>query len=174
MLKSGCYDNVYQVPGAIQQFIGKCVVGGRVMTANNKQYHVSKKIADFDACSVYPRAMYFMLGFSMGLPKISKNTSYEFLKQQDGYFARIKIIKLNKHLGFPLTSRISEESGLRDSTNDMDNEISYIDKVGLEDLITSQGAEFEFIDGYYYNEGRNNKINQVIKYFFTILEVLKR
>ena len=32
MLKSGCYDNVYQVSGVIQQFITKCVVGGRVMT----------------------------------------------------------------------------------------------------------------------------------------------
>ena len=32
MLKPGCYDNVYQVSGVIQQFISKCVVGGRVMT----------------------------------------------------------------------------------------------------------------------------------------------
>ena len=60
MLKSGCYDNVYQVSGVIQQFISKCVVGGRVMTASNKQYHVKQKIADFDACSLYPSAMYFM------------------------------------------------------------------------------------------------------------------
>ena len=44
----------------------------------------------------------------------------------------------------------------------MDNEIIYIDKVGLEDLITFHDAEFEIIDGYYFNEGRNNKINNVI------------
>ena len=44
MLKSGCYDNVYQVSGAIQQFIYKCVVGGRVMTNSNKQYQVKKKL----------------------------------------------------------------------------------------------------------------------------------
>ena len=43
MLKSGCYGNVYQVSGAIQQFISKCVVGGRVMTNSNKQYHVKKE-----------------------------------------------------------------------------------------------------------------------------------
>ena len=35
MSNTGCYDNVYQVSGVIQQFITKCVVGGRVMTANN-------------------------------------------------------------------------------------------------------------------------------------------
>ena len=42
MLKSGCQDNVYQISGVIQQYITKCVVGGRVMTANNKEYHVKK------------------------------------------------------------------------------------------------------------------------------------
>ena len=40
MLKPGCYDDVYQVSGAIQQFITKCAAGGRVMTNSNKQYHV--------------------------------------------------------------------------------------------------------------------------------------
>ena len=44
----------------------------------------------------------------------------------------------------------------------MDNGIIYTDKVGLEDLITFHDAEFEIIDGYYFNEGRNNNINQVI------------
>ena len=70
ILKNGCYDNVYQVSGVIQQFISKFVVGGRVMTANNKQHHVKTKIADVDYCSLYPSAMYCMLGFLMGLPKI--------------------------------------------------------------------------------------------------------
>ena len=40
MLKSGCYDTVYQISGVIHQFITRCVVGGRVMTNSNKQYHV--------------------------------------------------------------------------------------------------------------------------------------
>ena len=44
MLKSCCYDNVYQISGVTQQFITKCVVGGRVMTNPNKQYHVKKKL----------------------------------------------------------------------------------------------------------------------------------
>ena len=113
MLKSGCYDNVYQVSGVLQQYISKCVVGGRVMTANNKQYHVKKKIADFDACSLYPSAMHYMDGFLEDKPKVLSDKTYEFLKQQDGYFVRIKIIKLNKHLGFPLTSKLKEDSGVR-------------------------------------------------------------
>ena len=39
----------------------------------------------------------------------------------------------------------------------MGNELIFIG------LITFQGAEFEITDGYYFNEGGNNKINQVIK-----------
>ena len=49
-VETRCYDNVYQISGVIHQFITKCVVGGRVMTNPNKQYHVKQKTADFDAC----------------------------------------------------------------------------------------------------------------------------
>ena len=45
----------------------------------------------------------------------------------------------------------------------MDNGIVYIDKVGLEEIVTYREAEFEIIDGSYYNEGRNNTINNVIQ-----------
>ena len=149
MLKSGCYDNVYQISWAIQQFITKCVVGGRVMTNSNKPYHVKKKTADFDACSLYPSATYFMEGFLEGLPNALSDTSYEFLKQQDVYFVRIKIIKLNTHLDFPLTLKLNEESCVRDFINEMDNGTIYIDKVGLEEIIEYHKAEFEIIGGYY-------------------------
>ena len=44
----------------------------------------------------------------------------------------------------------------------MSNEIIYVDKVGLEGLITFHEAEFEILDGYYFNEGRNNTINHFI------------
>ena len=112
VLKSGCYYNVYQVSGAIQQFISRCVVGGRVMTNSNRQCHVKKKIADFEACSLYPSAMHYMGGFLEDKPKVKFDKSYEFLKQQDGYFVRIKILKLNKHLGFRLTSKVNEDRGV--------------------------------------------------------------
>ena len=32
MLFTGCYGNVYQISGVLQQFISRCVVGGRTMT----------------------------------------------------------------------------------------------------------------------------------------------
>ena len=53
-------------------------------------------------------------------------------------------------------------------TNDMVNEVVFIDKVGLEDAIKYQDIKYEIIDGYYFDEGRNNKINKVIKHLFDI------
>ena len=44
---------------------------------------------------------------------------------------------------FPLTSKINED-GVRDVINDMENEISYIDEVGLE-IIEFHIAEFELL-----------------------------
>ena len=174
MLKSGCYDNVYQTRSVIQQFISRCVVGGRVMTNSDKQYHAKRKIADFDACSLYPSAMQFMDGLLEDKPKVLYDKSYEFLKQQDGYFVRTKIIKLNKHLDSPLTPEINEESGVRDFINEMDNGIIYIDKAGLEEIITYHEAGFEIIDGYYYDQGRNNTINHVIEDLYNLRLKLKQ
>ena len=72
-----------------------------------------------------------MAGLLTGLPKVISDSSYEFLKQQDGYFVRIKIIKLNKHFYFPLASKLNEERGVSEFINELDNEMIYIDKVGL-------------------------------------------
>ena len=42
MLKSGCYDSVFQTSGVLQQFISRYFVGDRVMTNSNKMYHVKR------------------------------------------------------------------------------------------------------------------------------------
>ena len=43
------------------------------------------------------------------------------------------MIKLNRHLDFPLTSKLNEDDDVRNLINDMDNAIIYIGKVGLEE-----------------------------------------
>ena len=83
MLLTGCYDNVYQISGVLQPFTSRCVVGGRVMTNSNKQYHVKGEIADVGACSLYPSAMYYMDGCLEDKPKTLNDKSYEFLKQDN-------------------------------------------------------------------------------------------
>ena len=88
-------------------------------------------------------------------------------------FIRIKIIKFNKHLDFPLTSKINEATGVIYLINEMENEIIHIDKVGLEDLITFHEAEFEITDAYYLNSGRNDKMNNVIKNLYDLRRELQ-
>ena len=143
------------------------------MPANNKQYNIKQKIADFDACSLYSSAMYVIAGLLQGLPQVLKYMSYDFLKYKDGYFISIKVIELNKQLDFPLTSEINED-GVREFTNDMENETVCVDKVGLEDLNTFHEAELEIVDGYYVNEGRNNTINHVIQDIYDLRKICSK
>jgi hypothetical protein len=130
-------------------------------------------LADFDAVSLYPSAMERLGGYLQGTPKIIKNLEYNNIKNYDGYFVEIMIKKVNKKYKFPLMSKITSE-GIRDWTNEMNNEIFYCDKTTLEEVIKYHQIEFKIIRGYYYNEGRNYKLTSTIKHLFnTRLEAKK-
>ncbi len=159
----------------VQHYISRCVVVGRCMTNQNKIYQVNRKLADVDACSLYPSAMFRMLGYLKGAPKVLNNNelNYNFLNNQSGYFIQIQIKKVGKHRQFPLLSKHDEKS-VRVFNNNMVNEYVYIDKTALEDSIKFQEIEFGIIDGYYFNEGHNNNINNVIQYLYDKLLELKK
>ena len=132
------------------------------MTNSNKKWRLlNVRLGDFDAVSLYPSAMNRMLGFLKGTPKVIKkeNLNYEFLEKQDGYFIEIVIRSVGIKRDFPLLSYINQ-NGVRNFTNDMVGRTVYIDKVGLEDFKHFQNGTFEVLRGYYFNEGRNNKINK--------------
>ena len=171
MLKEGVYDECNMLSGIPREFIQKSMVGGRTMMSENKQHHIKNNVDDFDAVSLYPSAMKRVGGYLKGLPKILTELNYEFLQKCDGYFVEIKIIEVNKHYKFPLMSKIGE---VREFTNDMVNEILVVDKTTLEDLIQFQKIKFEIIKGYYYNEGRNNKIEEVITHLFNTRKLHKK
>lgn len=162
--KAGCYEGCYYLKGITQKFIQKCIVGGRTMTRENKKWTLEELLADFDATSLYPSAMERMDGFLIGTPKLVENKSYDFLKEQSGYFIRINIKKVNKRYAFPLINQ-KNENGIRMFDNDLLG-VHYVDKTGLEDLIKFQEIEFDVVDGYYFNEGRNPKIKETIRHLF--------
>lgn len=162
----GCYDGVYKIGGITRHFIQKCCVGGRTMTRDNKKFLVYKILADYDGVSLYPSAMHRMKGFLIGKPKLIKNLDYEVIKNYSGYFVEIKIKKVKKKYPFPLMSYKDEKTGVRNYTNDMVGKHIFVDKIQLEDLIEFQGVEFDIIQGYYFNEGHNDKIKKVIKFLF--------
>lgn len=173
--KSGCLTDCYEFSGNLQMFLQNFVVGGRTMMCSNEKSvnHIDSgmTIADFDGVSLYPSAMSRMLGMIKGKPKVVEDLTYEFLKQQDQYFVLINVTKINKHRKFPLLNRMTE-SGTRLYSNELTGK-HYVDKVGLEDLIKFQDIEFEIIRGYYFNEGFNTQIRDIMLYLFNKRKEMK-
>ena len=164
MLNRNVFDNVCEVSSIPRDYIMKCMVGGRTMCANNIKDHIKGRIQDFDAVSLYPSAMYRLGGYLKGEPKVLTELNYEFLKNCDGYFIQIKVNKVNKNYAFPQMSYIND-NGVRIFTNEPKENL-YVCKFVLEDLIKFHQIEFEIIDGYYYDEGRNNNLHDVIDFVF--------
>tara|TARA_R100000951_G_scaffold52904_2_gene44576 strand:- start:2126 stop:5002 length:2877 start_codon:yes stop_codon:yes gene_type:complete len=164
--KEGCYDGCYKIGGVPRAFIQKCVVGGRTMTANNAKYHIKKLMDDFDANSLYPSAMErlgrVLGGYLKGAPKVIENFEPE---KYDGYFVCVKITKVGKKFKFPLAS-IHQKGSSRNFTNDVVGATMYLDKIALEDLVNFQKVEYEFINGYYFDEGRNDKIAPTMRHLY--------
>jgi len=167
LIKEGCYDGVLQMSGVPRAFIQKCVVGGRTMCAENKKSLNFEKdsgvlFSDFDAVSLYPSAMSRMKGFLKGAPNIIETFEPE---KYDGYFVCIKVKSIKKKYKFPCVSLLTDK-GIRNFTNDLVGEYLYLDKTGLEDFVKYHGAEYEFVNGYYYDEGHNGTIRTVINHLF--------
>lgn len=162
----GCFGDCYKIGGVPRAFIQKCVVGGRTMTRSNTKYHIKDVIDDFDANSLYPSAMERLGrehgGFLKGIPKVIEKFEPE---KYDGYFVCIRIKKVGKHRQFPLCSKVRKGES-RNFTNDMIDEIVYVDKFALEDLIKFQEIDYEFINGYYFDDGRNDRIAEKMKHLY--------
>ena len=167
----GCFEGCYQLSGKPQNFIQRCVSGGRTMTANNDKQYIVDRIQDFDAVSLYPSAMYIMDGIPKGAPKIVPNDcTHDQLMSYDTFFAEINITKLECKSNNPYKfGQIFKhnDKGSKIFCNDTVNHY-YIDKITLIDLMEFYDIEYELIRGYYYNDGFNNKINEFIKTLFDL------
>ena len=175
LILNECYNGVVQLSGIPREFHQRCVVGGRTMCNDNKKYILKDvKMSDFDAVSLYPSAMERCDGFLKGKPKVleAHQLNFNFLNNVDGYFVKILIKNVGIKRDFSLMSKIVD--GVRYFNNEMVGEEIYVDKYSLEDLINFQQVEFEVLQGYYYDEGRNPTIKNVIKQLFTERLIKKR
>jgi hypothetical protein len=163
----GCYDGVYKLSGKPRSFISECIVGGRCMTQQNKKVKVECKedvLNDFDATSLYPSAMSRLQGFLIGKPKVINGNylDYNYLKKNsNGFFVEIIINNIGIKRDFPLIS-IKKDDGTRLFTNDIIGHKVFITDIELEDAIKYQQIEFTIIRGYYFNEGFNSKVRELI------------
>lgn len=166
LISQGCYEDINCMSGKPREFIQKSVVGGRTMTNSNKKWKVSGgKIADIDARSLYPSAIFQMEGFLKGSPIVLKNTDLKTCLNHDGLFVRCLITKVGINRQFPLAS-VMTEMGVRDFTNDLVGKEIYLDKQSILDLQEFQNVELNILEGYYYNSGRNPTCKSVIRYLY--------
>ncbi len=176
LTEEGCYDGVYEVSGVAREFISRCNIGGRVMCRNNQPQIVEEPLADLDAVSLYPSAMISIPGYLKGKPKVW-NPSVN-LATADGYFLKVLIKTVPKKWAFPIT-RICTKEGGNNWTNDLENQVIYVDRPTFEDLCFyseshDERMDFEVIQGYYYDEGRNTRIQDVMRHLFDVRLELKR
>lgn len=177
--RQNVFEGVCELSNIYREFIQRCVVGGRTMSARNEKFILGSEAlddtlknwlgADFDAVSLYPSAMHRLGGFLKGQPKVIETDhekSMNFLNTCDGYFVKIHIYDVQKHRDFPLLSFINKKTGVRTFSNNMEGHEIFIDKIGLEDAINYHNIKFKVIQGLYFNEGRNNKITDVINTLF--------
>ncbi len=180
--KFGCFDGCYQLSGKPQNFIQRCVSGGRTMTANNEKQYIEERIQDFDAVSLYPSAMSIMSGVPKGVPEVIRleasgtnraGPSDMFTKELldfDQFFIEINIKKIKCKADKPykfgqIFSRNDQGSKIFNN-NPINN--YYIDKRAFMDLMEFYDFDYEFIRGYYFDKGFNNKINVFIEKLFNL------
>ena len=168
---NGVFDDVYMVSSTPREYMMKCIEGGRVMCADNEKHKIELRVADFDAVSLYPSAMDRLGGYLRGKPKILKDPTYEFLQKCDGYFVQIIVKTIKTQRSFSLMSDKNDDN-IRVYDNELPKRM-YVCKQKLEDLIEFQGITFEIINGYYYDEGRNYKLREVIQFAFNERKKLK-
>ena len=70
-------------------------------------------------------------------------------------------------------SAYKDNKGTRIYSNDLNDKIIYVDKIELEDLIKYQNVNFQIIKGYYWNEGFNTNIKELIQKLFNTRKQLK-
>lgn len=160
------YDGCYWLSGVQRDFLQNCISGGKCMMANNTKQWVEGSISDFDACSLYPTAMAYMGGYLKGKPKIIPNDITQVDPSWDGYFLRLRVLDFGgKKRRFPILSYKNKDGGrvYSDGKDILGKEI-YVCKFELEDAIEFYpGFRYEIVQGLYFDQGRNNKISDLMK-----------
>jgi hypothetical protein len=155
----GTYNNVFELSGNKRRFVQESIIGGRVSTKRNKK-HISKFVMDYDACSLYPSAIYRLKQEYGGIPcgEAKNITNFDDIKYNTYYVVEIKVNAINDNQQISFFNFI-DKNGTRRYSGDYkefreNNESGKIivDRITLEDYVKYQGMEYEFIQGLYWDE----------------------
>lgn len=177
-INQGCFDGIVQLSGTARAFVQKSIIGGRVMTKDNKAFKINKNIVDFDAVSLYPSAMNRIKGYPIGKAKLLKIDENEFkftpkdykkskISKLNHFVVEIKITKVRKSFDIPMFTYKDKDSK-RVWENKEPEENIIIDKVMLEDCVKYHEIDFEIKRGIYWNEGFNPKVKETVEKLFKL------
>lgn len=172
-IKKGCYDGVYFLTGTVRKYVQESIVGGRVMSKDNKTWKLQEDLDNLDANSLYPSAMTRIPGFPKGKPKLLTNFCWDYVKNLDHFVVEIKITNVREKFDLPMFSYISD-NGNRVWSNDIPPKNLIVNKIDLEDYIKYHKIDFQIISGIYWNEGFNNTINFVINDLYNMRKKYKQ
>ena len=174
-------DDLYEYSGHVREFIQRCVKGGRCMTRQNKKWHCTEKLYDYDACSLYPSAVN-RLKLATGKPKVIPdewlgNSMYlldHSMEEQQltptetkfisAFIVDIEITKVGKELAFPIIMKKTKEGNL--NCNECCE--MTVDNIELEDLIKFQQIEFTIKRGYYWDGPKSDLFSNEMKRIYDL------
>ena len=131
----------------------------------NAKIMQSKPLADFDGVSLYPSSMARIPGYLKGAPKVWHEGVN--LNKTDGYFLKIRVLSVGKKYRFPIC-RLKDEDGANRWTNDLEGKTITVDKFTLYDLVRFSKIKYEILQGYCFDEGRNDRANKVMQNLFNM------
>lgn len=173
IVEAGAMDGVYALRGEIRHFIANSIYGGRTMTQLNKKHLVPNKDVIYkDFVSLYPSAMVELIGFLKGKPKgFEEPKKLSELSQYDGYFVEVKFNPKTKPTELHFPRFIYKTSVGMEYVNLEANDTLWmiVCKQDLESIVKGhQLKEEDYIitRGYYFNEGRNEELKEVISKLF--------
>lgn len=199
-IQNGCLEGIVKMKGQVMRFIQKSVKGGRVATYQNKRLHVSGNtiksgeivegkleeevikeykeaitLADPDANSLYPTAMFKMKGYYKGHPvnieqeRLTGSTEevYKWLETQTGYFVEIEVLKVNKHRPNAIYPMRIEGKNVYDDSLWVGGKFIVSD-VALNDLMKFHKIEYKILRGVYFNSGVNSNIKKLIDKIYNL------
>jgi hypothetical protein len=170
MKMEGAYRDVYTISGVVRQFVERCIVGGRVCCAGNKKSKFTRDDppkADFDATSLYPAAMFLGPGYPKGVPQVWHNGLC--LEQVDAGFFEILVEDTGREWNIPIYCVRSKQAN--EWTDRIKGEKLFLDKTTLLQLETYLSTDdhpfrYTILRGYYFNDGFNTIVKNVIDKLF--------
>ena len=152
-IQFGVFDGIYEVSGVVQSFAKKCVHGGIIKTLFDGCFSI-KNVTCFDINSSYGTSMNQMQGIPIGKPKVFYN---EIPNDSCYSLIQCKISNIRN-------DKLGKFTFINDGIN-------FIDSILLEEIHKYIDCDIEIINGYYWNEGFNNRINEFSQLLYNLRSI---